>query len=37
MHVAVHESVPGPFRHLARCSAMSEVEVIAEVTGVRSK
>ena len=30
-------SIHGPFRHLARCSAMSEVEVIAEVTGARSK
>jgi hypothetical protein len=30
-------SAIGPSRHLVRCSAMSEVEVIAEVTGARSK
>jgi hypothetical protein len=28
-HVAVHESVAGPKRHLVRCKDMSEVEVKA--------
>jgi hypothetical protein len=30
MHVAVHESVPGPSRHLLRCSDMSGVEAKAD-------